>query len=152
MSATVPGNDGVSVLRPPREIVAAVRLMYAGAALTALLGVLRAVDPDAYSDSLDTTSGNTQWGSFVLYMFVVAGVWLLVARYCRRGSRRARRAATFFAVLYVAAVVATLLNEPRFDAYNVVSVLIAAVAVAVVWLLYRPEARAWFTPSGPPTS
>lgn len=152
MSATVPGNDGVSVLRPPRDIVAAVRLMYAGAALTALLGLLRVIDPDAYTDSLDTSSGNTQWGSYVLYLFVVAGVWLLVARYCRRGSRRARRAATFFAGLYLIAVVVTLVNEPRFDAYNVVSAVVAVVAVAVVWLLYRPEARAWFTPSRLPTS
>lgn len=139
-------------LRPPRDVVRAVRLMYAGAALTALLGLLRLIDPDAYEDALDTSSGTSARGSYVVYLFVVALIWLLVARYCAHGSRRARRAATFFAVLYVAAVIATLAGRPRFDLYNVVSVVIAVVGAAVIWLLYRPDSRRWFLRQTPPTS
>ncbi|WP_053206275.1 hypothetical protein [Jiangella muralis] len=139
-------------LRPPRDVVRAVRLMYAGAALTALLGLLRLIDPDAYEDALDTSSGTSARGSYVAYLFVVALIWLLVARYCARGSRRARLAATVFAVLYVAAVAATLAGSPRFDAYNVVSVLVAVVGAAVIWLLYRPDSRRWFLRQTPPTS
>ncbi|PZF84984.1 hypothetical protein [Jiangella anatolica] len=139
-------------LRPPRDVVRAVRLMWAGAALTALLGLLRLLDPDAFEDALDTSSGTSARGSYVAYLFVVAVIWLVVARYCARGSRRARRAAVFFAVLYLAAVVTTLAGRPRFDLYNVVSVLIAVVAAAVIWLLYRPGSRPWFLRSGPPAS
>ncbi|TDD71894.1 hypothetical protein E1262_03965 [Jiangella aurantiaca] len=146
------GPGSAAQLRPPRDVLLAVRLMYAGAALTALLGLLRLIDPDAYEDALDTSSGTSARGSYVAYLFVVALIWLLVARYCGRGSRRARRGATFFAVLYMAAVAATLVSTPRFDAYNVVSVLIAVVAVAVIWLLYRPDSRRWFTRPRPPTS
>ncbi|RIQ26868.1 hypothetical protein [Jiangella rhizosphaerae] len=149
---TSAGTGSAAALRPPRDVVRAVWLMYAGAGLTALLGVLRLIDPDAYEDALDTSSGTSARGSYVVYLFVVALIWLLVARYCARGSRRARRGATFFAVLYVAAVVATLAAAPRLDAYNVVSVLIAVVAAAVIWLLYRPDSRRWFTRHTAPNS
>ncbi|WP_116947001.1 hypothetical protein [Jiangella endophytica] len=152
-TADPPTSAGsAEALRAPRDVVLAVRLMYAGAALTALLGLLRLIDPEAYEDALDTSSGTSARGSYVAYLFVVAAVWLLVARYCAHGSRRARRAATFFAVLYVAAVAATLAGAARFDAYNVVSVLVAVVAVAVIWLLYRPDSRRWFLRPHPPTS
>ncbi|SEF09094.1 hypothetical protein [Jiangella alba] len=151
-TADPPKTGSAERLRPPRDVVLAVRLMYAGAALTAVLGLLRLIDPDAYEDVLDTSSGTSARGSYVVYLFVVAAIWLLVARYCAHGSRRARRAATFFAVLYVAAVAATLAGSPRFDAYNVVSVLIAVVGAAVIWLLYRPDSRRWFLRQHPPTS
>lgn len=156
MSATVPGNDGVGVLRPPREILAAVRLMYAGAALTALLGVLRALDPEAFEDALadpaGEASGASMTGTFVGFLFVTVGIWLLVAWGCRRGRRRYRVAATVLAALYVLSTLAFVANAPRFDTYTVVSGLVAVVAVAVVWLLYQPESRRWFTSSAPPTS
>ncbi|MBB5788092.1 hypothetical protein [Jiangella mangrovi] len=157
MSATVPGNDGVSVLRPPGEILTAVRLMYLGAALTALMGVLRALDPDAFEDALADSagtevSGASMRGTYLFFLLVVAGLWLLVARGCRRGRGRYRVLATVFAAVYVLATLATLVSAPRFDAYNVVSGLVAVVAVAVTWLLYRPEARRWFASRTPPTS
>jgi hypothetical protein len=157
MSATVPGNDGVGVLRPPGEILAAVRLMYLGAALTALMGVLRALDPDAFEEALADSaggevSGASMRGTYLFFLLVVAGLWLLVARGCRRGSNRWRIAATVFAVLYVLSTLATLVTAPRLDAYNVVSLGVAVVAVAVTWLLYRPEARRWFASPEPPTS
>jgi uncharacterized BrkB/YihY/UPF0761 family membrane protein len=156
MSATVPGNDGVSVLRPRGEVLAAVRLMYLGAALTGLLGVLRVLDPDAFEDALADSagevSGSSMRGTYLIFVFAAAGLWLLVARGCRRGRHRYRVAATVFAALYVLATLATLVSAPRFDAYNVVSGVVAVVAVAVVWLLYRPEARRWFTSQAAPTS
>jgi peptidoglycan/LPS O-acetylase OafA/YrhL len=152
-TADPPTSAGsAEAVQPPRDVILAVWLMYAGAALTALLGLLRAIDPDAYDDALDTSSGTSARGSYVVFLFLVAAVWLLVARYCGRGSRRARRGATFFAVLYVAAVVGAVVIEPRLDLYNVVSVLIAVVAAAVVWLLYRPDSRHWFLRTHPPTS
>src|ERR1700754_83216 len=87
MSATVPGNDGVSVLRPRGEVLAAVRLMYLGAALTALLGVLRALDPDAFEDALADSagevSGASMRGTYLFFLLIVAGLWLVVARGCR---------------------------------------------------------------------
>ncbi len=143
---------GAEELRPPRDVVLAARLMYAGAALTALLGLLRVIDPDAYDDALDTSSGTSARGSYVAFLFIVAVIWLLVARHCGRGSRWARWAATIFAVLYLASVVGALALEPRLDLYNVVSVLIAVVAAAVVWLLYLPDSRRWFLRTHPPTS
>lgn len=156
MSATVPGNDDVGVLRAPGPILAAVRLMYLGAALTALMGVLRVLDPDAFEDALADSSGGevsgaSMRGTYLVFLLVVAGLWLLVARGCRRGSGRWRAAATVFAALYVLATLATLVSAPRFDAYNVVSVMVAVVAVAVTWLLYQPEARRWFASPAPPT-
>ena len=156
MSATVPGNDGVGVLRPPGEILAAVRLMYLGAALTALMGLLRALDPETFEDALADSaggqvSGASMRGTYLFFLLLVAGLWLLVARGCRRGSRRWRVAATVFAALYVLSTLATLVSAPRFDAYNVVSLAVAVVAVAVTWLLYRPEARRWFTSPAAPT-
>lgn len=155
MSATVPGNDGVGVLRPPGEVLAAVRLMYLGAALTALLGILRAVDPEAFEDALADSGGEvpgaSMTGSFVVFLILTAGVWLLVARGCWRGRPRYRVAATVLAALYLLSVLGFLVRSPRLDPYNVVSLAVAVVAVAVTWLLYRPEARRWFTSPAAPT-
>ncbi|TDE00911.1 hypothetical protein [Jiangella asiatica] len=138
---------------PPDDVVLAVRLMYAGAGLAALLGLLRVIDPDAFRDALassgdtGTMSSDSQLAGYVTFAIFTAGVWLLIAWGCRRGGRWYRAAGTAFGTLYVTTTVVALF-QVELNVATVASVLMAAVAAAVLWLLWRPESSRWFAAGG----
>lgn len=146
--AAASGDDGSlgAAGSPPDDIVLAARLMYVGATLSALLGLMRAVDPDTFRDTVTASgsmSGDSQLAGYVMFAFVTAGMWLLVAWGCRRGRRWFRVAGTLFGAFYVVTTVVALFQVPL-NLATVVSVVMAAVAAAVLWLLWRPESSRWF--------
>ena len=146
---------------------AAVKLMYAGAAVSTVnLIILLAVFADikAYHAILRqhlTAAQVSQYSTLVitvctLWALVPIAVWLWMARACGRGRNWARIVST---VLFGAA---TLNLTSAFNwlppgnhltlvpmIYGpTVPVLYWLVGLAVVWLLWRPASRAYFRPPG----
>ena len=154
-----------SVPRSARTVRAAVKLMYAGAAvstvnliiLMALIGDIKAYHAvlgyhlTAAQVSRFTTGFITLW---IVWALVPIALWLWMARACGRGRNWARIVST---VLFG---VATLdltgaFGPPGFrlslapTVYGpTIPVLYWLVGLAVVWLLWRPASRAHFRPPG----
>jgi hypothetical protein len=153
---------------PPsaRTVRAAVKLMYAGAAVstvnllivTALLAGMKATHAvhgyhlTAAQVSQLTAGFITLW---IIWSLIPVAVWVWMARACGRGRNWARIVST---VLFS---VATLdltgpFGWPRGFHGNVVPVafgpvipvLYWLVGLVVVWLLWRPASRAYFRPPG----
>jgi hypothetical protein len=150
-----------------RTVRAAVKLIYAGAAVSTVnliifLAVI--VDIKAYHAILGhrLTAAQLSQAStpvittFILWDLVPIAVWLWMARACGRGRNWARIVST---VLFGAATLnltstfnwlppgnhltlVPMINGPT------LSVLYWLVGLAVVWLLWRPASRAYFRPPG----
>lgn len=142
---------------PPAEVLAAVRLMYVGAALTALRALLLIVDPDRFRDAVAAgqadndaaqLSANGQLAFYVPFLTISAAVWLAVAWGCRRGRRRARLAAAALGVMYAVFTVVAVFIQFTLTVEYVISLLVAVVAVAVLWLLFRPDSSRYFAAGG----
>ena len=154
-----------SVPRSARTVRAAVKLMYAGAAVSTVnLIILMALigDARAYHAMLGYHLTAAQVSRLttlfitvaILWALVPIALWLWMARACGRGRNWARIVST---VLFG---VATLdltgaFGPPGFRlslALTVfgptISVLYWLVGLAVVWLLWRPSSRAFFRPPG----
>jgi hypothetical protein len=156
-----------SVPRSARTVRAAVRVMYAGTAVSTVnliifLAVI--VDIKAYHAILGhrLTAAQLSQAStpvittFILWDLVPIAVWLWMARACGRGRNWARIVST---VLFGAATLnltiafnwlppgnhltlVPMVNGPA------LSVLYWLVGLAVVWLLWRPASSAFFRPPG----
>ena len=154
-----------SVPRSARTVRAAVKLMYAGAAVSTInLILLLAIigDIKAYHAVLGyhlTTAQVSRFNAGFITLWIVWGLvpialWLWMARACGRGRNWARIVST---VLFG---VATLdltgaFGPPGFRLSLVptvfgptIPVLYWLVGLAVVWLLWRPASRAYFRPPG----
>jgi len=155
-----------SVPRSARTVRAAVKLMYAGAAVSTVnLIILLAVFADikAYHVILRqhlTAAQVSQYSTLVitvctLWALVPIAVWLWMARACGRGRNWARIVST------VLVGVATLNLTGAFNWFSgihltlvpmiygpTLPVLYWLVGLAVVWLLWRPGSRAFFRPRG----
>ena len=155
-----------SVPRSARTVRAAVKLMYAGAAVSTvnlILIMAMAADIRAYHALLGhpltaaqvsrLTAGSIT--VFIVWSLVPIAVWLWMARACGRGRNWARILST---VLFG---VATLdltgpFGWPRGFHGNVVPVafgptipvLCWLLGLTVVWLLWHPASRAYFKPPG----
>jgi hypothetical protein len=155
-----------SVPRSARTVQAAVKLMYAGAAVsTANLILIMAVIADmrAYHAVLghplsaaQVSELNTGFVTlFIVWGLVPIALWLWMARACGRGRNWARIVST---VLFG---VATLdltgaFGPPGFRVSlaatvfgpAIIPVLYWLVGLAVVWLLWRPASRGYYRPPG----
>ena len=155
-----------SVPRSARTVRAAVKLIYAGAAVSTVnLVILLALIADvmAYHAILGhhlTTAQVSQASTpfittVILWDLVPIAVWLWMARACGRGRNWARIVST---VLFG---VATLNLTGAFNWFSgihltlvpmiygpTLPVLYWLVGLAVVWLLWRPSSRAYFRPPG----
>lgn len=143
----------------PDSVSTAVRLMYAGAALSLVSVVLAPLSRDAVRRSIedavagqDTVFTPEQIDGFVTFgivtgiLFGLLGVvlWLLMARANGQGRGWARIMAT---VLFALDVVSLLGSIPQVGAMPLafsVQVLITVVGVVVVVLLWRKDSSAWF--------
>jgi hypothetical protein len=161
------GGQPAEPSRPaaPAPVRTAVKLMYAGAALSAvplIIALAHAGDINAYhlrwnGHSL-TAAQISQWRPLIIAVAVVSGLvvpaaWLWMARASSRGRDWARILST---VLFG---VATLqlpgaLGAPTpvmFGAWvfgSTLTVLTWLAGLAVVWLLWRPASSAFFKPPG----
>ena len=141
--------------RPPAPVRTAVKLMYAGAAVSAvplLAALAYAGDIRAYhlhwgSRSL-TAAQISHWRPLIIAVVILAGLvvpalWLWLARAAARGRNWARIVSTMLFGL------ATLFLSARQDSVEEVAAVLAWLAgAAVVWLLWRPASSAFFKSAG----
>jgi len=156
-----------SVPRSARTVRAAVKLMYAGAAVSTVnLIILMALigDAKAYHAMLGYHLTAAQVSQLTTLFITVAIVWALVpialwlwmARACGRGRNWARIVSTVLfglATLNLTSVFSWLPPGIHLTLVPMIygpalPVLYWLVGLAVVWLLWRPASRAFFRPPG----
>jgi hypothetical protein len=154
------------LLDPPRSVQLAVRLMYAGAALTGL-GVLVDVLYILISHSVRNAHPHASAArvhdtvvalivSLVFSALIEAGLWLFMARANRGGLKWARIVAAVFFAIYTVYLALTL---PRGASVAdvVMTTLIWLAGLGATIFLWRPDSTAYFSapaasPSGRPGS
>jgi hypothetical protein len=139
---------------PPSSILTAVKLMYAGAALSLLWTLLvlpqRDVLRDALDDQdLDMTAGeldsliNAVIGAMVVVGLITVGLWILMARANRSGKSWARVVAT---ILGGIAILVGLLGMLQVEAIGLVmNLALVVLAVWILVLLYRRESSQYYS-------
>jgi hypothetical protein len=146
-----------SVPRSARTMRAAVKLMYAGAAVStvnlilimALIGDMRAYHavlghPLTAAQVSRITAGSVTL--FILASLVPIAMWLWMAWACGRGRNWARIVST---VLFGVATLNLTGPEVVPVAFGpIIPVLTWLAGLAAVWLLWRPASRAYFKPPG----
>lgn len=151
-----PGGSEPPQSRPPAppSVTNAVRLMFAGAGITAIsfiiglatLGSLKSQLRSSYP-TLNTQQINSA-ASFAVGFVVVAGIigvalWIWMALMCRRGHNWARITGTvFFAIDTIGLI---NLARPGLAVSKVFSVIVWIVGLAAVIMLWRRESREFFT-------
>jgi hypothetical protein len=146
----------VEPLRPPAPapVRTAVKLMYAGAAVSTvplIIALAYGGDIRAYHltvlDHRLTTAQLIQWRSLIITLVIVAGLvapalWLWMARANGQGRNWARILST---VLVSLATLQLAGNIRDGVALVIIAVLTWLVGLAAVWLLWRPASSAFFT-------
>jgi len=141
---------------PPQPVSIAVKLMWAGAALTVLGVVLGLTQTEGVREELSSQQlpPGTTLDAAVTYAIaaaivvgvITAALWVLLAIMNRRGKPWARVVATVLGVVNVLVNLYAILEEaggrPSISLVSgVVSLLLAAV---VIFLLWRPESSRWY--------
>lgn len=143
----------------PSSIVAAVKLMYVGAGLSAL-GIVFSLttrdtirdriaedDPGLAADEL-TGRATMATGQGVVIGLIAIGLWLWMARANQHGLDWARIVATVLGVLNV---VFTLFNLSQTTGFGVVlNVVSIGLAGAILWLLYRSDSSSYYAARSSP--
>ncbi|MBD0293250.1 MAG: hypothetical protein ICV70_06720 [Jiangellaceae bacterium] len=140
---------------PPPSILTAVRLMYAGAALGAVIFVLTLVtqgsireelersSPELTPDQIDTAV-SISIGIAVLFGLVGVLLWVWMAESNRRGKSWARIVATVLGGLNIVTTLFSLFTAQNMSLTTVFSVLSAALAAIIIYFLYRPDSTAYY--------
>jgi hypothetical protein len=151
----------------PAPVLTAVKLMYAGAAVSTvnLISALVLIigDRNAGRATLDghrlTAAQVSHWLPLLITLAVVAGLaeialWLWMARANGQGRNWARIVSTVLFGLATLQLISGL-RQPVSHAGSAVTVLGVVIPVltwlaglAAVWLLWRPASRAFFKPQG----
>jgi len=140
---------------PPRSVVVAVRVMYAGAALTAIGLVISVVGVATGEKSLRVSHRHATVAqlhatqNFLITVLVVQGLieigaWLLMARANRSGLKWARIVATALFALGTWIFIAHIIGSATIT--NLVyTALIWLVGLGAVFFLWRKDSSAYFT-------
>ena len=137
---------------PPSSILTAVKLMYAGAALSLLWALLQPTRRDTYRDAMDNpdtnitaddldAATNLAVGMGVVVGLVVVGLWVLMARTNRGGRSWARVFATVLGVIAIPVGLLTMLQSP-IDL--VMGLALVALSIWILVLLYRRESTEYY--------
>jgi hypothetical protein len=153
------GNP-VELQRPPapQSVVNAVKLMYAGAAVSTISLVISLADISGTKaairkarPSLTATQVN-QLNTFIISLAIVSGVlgialWLWMARANNQGKNWARIVST---VLFGLATLDLLgvFSQPKTLLGLVFPLLTWLIGLGAVFLLWRPDSTAFFKPQG----
>jgi hypothetical protein len=146
--------------RPPApvSVLNAVKLMYAGAAISTVSLVISLADVSGTKAAIRrarpslTAAQVNQLDTFIIALAVVSGVvgialWLWMARANGQGKNWARVVST---VLFGLATLDLfgVFSQPKTALGLVFPVLTWLVGAAAVWLLWRPDSSAFFKPQG----
>lgn len=139
---------------PPDSVLTAVKLMYAGAVVSALsliVGLatigslhseLRTAYPKVTSSQLHTIEVATVV-FIVIFGLIGVGLWIWMAMANKRGGNWARITATvFFGLNTISALVG--LARPEAVASRLVGLLIWLIGLGAIVMLYRPDSTAFF--------
>lgn len=139
--------------RPP-SVRTAVQLMYVGAALTVVQGILNlflagdhtAQERRIYSEErLDEMATTGRIGAVIGTMIVVA-LWLWMAHQNGQGARWARVVGTIFGVIAILAGLVSIIGLAlgAVDGSDIASLIGGPLAVWIIVLLYRHDANLYF--------
>jgi hypothetical protein len=143
---------------PPPSVLNAVKLMYAGAAVSTVSLVISLVDISGTKAAIKkarptlTAAQVNQLNTFIIALAVIAGVlgvalWLWMSRANGQGRNWARILST---VLFGLATLDMfgVLSQPKTVLGLVFPVLTWLIGAGAVFLLWRPESTAFFKPRG----
>ncbi len=139
---------------PPSSLLTAVRLMYVGAALSAVFLVLGLTQrdslreqiadsqPELTADELDTAV--TVGTAFAVVIGLISiGLWIWMAVMNRKGRSWARIVATVLGGLNIVfTLIGLSQNTGIGTVVNLISIVLAA---AILWMLYRPDSSAYYS-------
>jgi len=131
---------------PPPSVLNAVKVMYAGAAASVVLGIIYVVTAGATKAAIEQK--NPQWSAGTLSTvthaavtigavvgLIAAALWIWIARSSKSGKNWARVTGTVFCVIAVLGSVYDLASPvaTAVRIFNFVVLLIGLVAVALLW-------------------
>jgi uncharacterized protein (DUF983 family) len=131
----------------------AVRLMYVGAALSAIRFIVGLLTQDSVRDNIadqnpDLDAGELDAAVTVAIVFTVivgllsVGLWIWMAETNRRGRKWARIVATVLGGLNI---VLTLLSLRQYTGLGTfLDIITVALAATILWFLYRPESNQYY--------
>jgi hypothetical protein len=151
----------VELERPPAppSVVNAVKLMYAGAAVTTVSLIISLADIGGTKSAIRkarptwTAAQVNQFDRFIIITAVVSGVigialWLWMARANGQGRSWARVVSSILFGLATLDLIGVL-TEPKTALGLVFPLLTWLVGLGAIWLLFRPDSTAFFKrPSG----
>jgi hypothetical protein len=152
------GDRPVEPLRPvaPAPVLTAVKLMYAGAAVSTVSLIISLADIGGSKaairkarPSLSTAQVN-QLNTFIVTLAIVSGLvgiglWLWMARANGQGKSWARILSTVLFCLATLDLVGVF-SEPKTALSLIFPILTWLVGLGAVYLLWRPESTAFFKP------
>ena len=152
-----PGGSQVPDQRgpAPKSVINAVRLMYAGAAMSGVaaivgltaIGSLRTALKDQTNPVLTTSQVNLAVDFFIGGVIVVGligiGLWIWMAFMCKAGRNWARITGSVFLAIWTLLLLSSL-SRPSAVATLVVNILGWLIGLGAVILLWRKESTAFF--------
>jgi hypothetical protein len=155
------GGQSVEPQRPPApaSVMNAVKLMYAGAAISTVSLIISLADIHGTKVAIEkarpnlTTTQINQLNTFIISLAVVSGVlgialWLWMAWANNQGKNWARILSTVLFGLATLDMVGVF-SQPKTVYGLIFPVLTWLVGLGAVFLLWRPESTAFFKPQSP---
>ena len=152
------GGQPVEPLRPaaPAPVLTAVKLMYAGAAVSTVSLIISLTDIGGSKSAIRkarptlTATQVNQLNTFIITLAIVSGLvgiglWLWMARANGRGKSWARIVSTVLFCLATLDLVGVF-GEPKTALSLIFPILTWLVGLGAVYLLWRPESTAFFKP------
>jgi hypothetical protein len=151
----------VELARPPRTVLSAVRLMYAGAALDVVALIVALVSRGRFKSAILSahphytsaqlhTAENFRVGILVVGALIAVGAWLWMAWANGSGRSWARGVSVAFFVLGTLGLPIISLRTARVAATLIVGGLIWLVGLAVIVLIFNKSSGPFYRQAGPP--
>jgi len=154
------GGKPLEPHRPPApaSVLNAVKLMYAGAAISTVSLIIALVDIGGTKSAIKHARPNltptqiNQLNTFIISLAIVSGVlgialWLWMAWANNQGKNWARIMSTVLFGLATLDLIGVF-SQPKTVFGLVFPVLTWLVGLGAVWLLWRPDSSAFFKPQG----
>ncbi|HEX2363302.1 MAG TPA: hypothetical protein VHI11_14635 [Jiangellaceae bacterium] len=155
MPPQVPYGEARPKPTPPPSILTAVKLMYAGAVLSGISFVTSLLtqesareaalenNPSLTESELDTAVAIGITIAVVVGLIAIL-LWVWMAESNRRGKSWARIVATVLGALNIVFTVVGLMIGPGSGLVVAFSLISAALAAVILYLLYRPDSNAYY--------
>ena len=151
----IPYGEAPPKLSPPSSVLTAVKLMYAGAALSALGLLISLLSLDSTRERVAETNPDftdaqidaaVAFGVALAVFIGVIGIllWVWMAETNRRGKSWARIVATVLGLINILLTLIGLTTGQSTGLVVVFNLISAALAAVILYLLYRPDSSAYY--------